>query len=379
MKRFTVKVFDKAGTTFKGVLNQQEKYGFQEVVNAGQGEMTMRIPFDIYEEVGLVNTDLIEIWVQDKDTTGTRIYSGYVYKIIKSYTDTPIVTISILGYGSRFGFVPDMSSTTTISVERLSMTITNAITDVIDKFKTTIGDSLVNYGSGTIETNATTLSYTANCKSTLEVIERYREMMGGDWFWTVDGDRVFRFGTYANQTLHTLIMGKDVYSLEVEESIDDITNLFILWNGLQVDDDRLLAYGYYNGASQTAYWLRFKKQTDGRLTDSTSMNALGTAFITANKNPNKLIKLKIKDNNYGEGYDIESIKVGHRLQILNNDNPDLYNGTLLVTGITYTPEYLTVMVADERSLTSRELSKIRKELDQTVYEDVVPTITLSSV
>ena len=204
-------------------------------------------------------------------------------------------------------------------------------------------------------------------------------MVGANWFWRLSAENILYFKQYSTTPDHTLIMGKDIANMDIVENVDGIINYYILWNGLQVDDEHYLSKVYYSGASVTSYWKRFEQATDGRLKDETYMDQLGEAFVTANKDVNKAITLVVKDNNYGEGYDIESIHAGDTIRILNTDDSDLYSGNLVVTSLTYTPEYVTLQIADSRTITSRKLNDIRKRMDTTVYSDGVETATLIDI
>jgi len=121
-KIYTIKAYDKLGTTFKGVLGQLSGYSFNEAVNAGCGEMTIDLPSDIVNNVGLSLLDMVKIYVQDGDTSSLLLYSGYFSKkethVSASEKST---TIHILGYVSLLGFTPDMGSTTGIQVVRNSI------------------------------------------------------------------------------------------------------------------------------------------------------------------------------------------------------------------------------------------------------------------
>jgi hypothetical protein len=379
-KQYSIKLYDKTGITFKGQLAQQGSYSFQESLNGGLGEMSMVLPKSFDDIAGVSHLDMIEIWVQDKDTTGLKIYSGYIFRIKRIRTpETENIEISSLGYGSRFGFTPDMSSTTAISVARLSMTVPNMVKDVIDKYITTIGDSIVNYNATSIDTSATTLSYTSNVKTVIQTIEKIREMAGSTWFWKVDANNIFYFKEFSLTPDHTLTLGKDITDITIVEDSDNIYNMYYLWNALQVGDANLLSKIYSSSTSIASYWKRFNNVTDGRITVEGTLDALGAGLINANKDINKSVIFTIKDNNFDQGYDIESVHVGQTVRILNNNNVDLYNGNLVITGITYTPESIQVITADARSITSRKLNDLRTSLDQTIYEDAVPTATLTDL
>ena len=123
-KQYSVKIYDRAGTTFKGNYDPIGGYNFTKTINGGIGSLTIDLPreFDSYglnDDVELL--DEIQIWVQDTDSTGQKIYSGYVAGIT-SYIDGEKqgVKLDVLGYVSRLGFTLDWDGTN-ISIDRKSV------------------------------------------------------------------------------------------------------------------------------------------------------------------------------------------------------------------------------------------------------------------
>jgi hypothetical protein len=381
-KKYSVKVFNRAGTTFKGSYDPIGGYSFNKVINGGVGDLTVNLPrkFDKYglgDDVNLL--DEIQIWVQDKDTSGKKIYSGYVSGIT-SYIDgnSQGITLDVLGYVSRLGFTLDWDGTD-MSIARNSMTPGEIVKDVIDDYRTTVSEERINYGTSTVNIAGTDVSYTSNAKSCLETIDRVREMAGATWYWYVDADNVFYFDAYSTTPDHYFVFGKDVSSLEIKRSADDIKNELIFWNGLQADDTNFLSARYYHSSSITSYWNRFEQLTDSRITTDATADELGDAFINSYKDPNVSMKFEVKDNNLGDGYDIESIEPGHTCKILNLDDSDVVGDNMVITSVRYTPESAIIMVSDLREITGRSLTNLRRQLDSTVYGDRPADITSEEI
>ena len=381
-KKYSVKVYDRAGTTFKGGYDPIGGYSFNKVVNGGVGDLTVELPrkFDQYglgDDVNLL--DEIQIWVQDKDTSGKRLYSGYVSGIT-SYVNgiNQGIRLDVLGYASRLGFTLDTDGTT-VGVVRNSMTPGEIAKDVIDKYRATVSEERINYGASTVDITGTDISYTSNTKSCLETIERAREMAGATWYWYVDADNIFYFKEYSTTPDHLFVFGKDVSSLEITRNADDIKNELIFWNGLQSGEGNFLSKRYYNADSITDYWNRFEKLTDSRIIDSTTADSLGSSFINAYKEPNVSMKFEVKDGNLGQGYDIESIEPGQTCKILNLDDSSVVGDNMVITSVRYTPESATVYVSDSRDITGRSLTNLRRQLDNTVYGDRPSNLTDSAV
>ena len=192
------------------------------------------------------------------------------------------------------------------------------------------------YENNTVSETGSDISYTSNAKSCIQTIDRAREMAGATWYWYVDADNVFYFREYSTTPDHKFVFGKDVSYLEVERNADDIKNEFIFWNGLQPDDEHFLSTRYYNSSSITSYWNRFDQLTDSRILTDETADLLADAYINAYKEPNISLRFEVKDNNFGEGYDIESIEPGQTCKILNIEDSNIINDNMVITSVSYT-------------------------------------------
>lgn len=376
-KKYTVKVYDKAGTTYRGSYGQLSAYTFNATINGGVGQLVVTLPrkFDEYNNDGLINLlDHIQLWVQDVDGT-VRIYSGYVDVIERSIEGhKESVKVSCLGYVSRFGFSIDWDGTT-LTQERNSLDPTNIVKDIIDDYQANYANPFINYSAISTELTGLTASYQSDSKFIIESIERVRQIAGANWWWYVDADNIFSFKAKPTTPTHKFRMGTDIDKLIVKTEASGIINSFIFWNGLQTNDTDLVQKLYYSATSKASYWDRFEKSTDSRIMEATA-DELGDAFVETNKDPNITVSFRVKDNNLGKGYDIESIQPGQTCRILGVKDSDLYLGNMLITSITYSPEYVDVTVEDKRALTGRRLTDIRRSLDSAVYSDGVPGVTL---
>jgi hypothetical protein len=205
--------------------------------------------------------------VQDRDSSGEKIYSGYVSGITSYINgDEQGITLDVLGYVSRLGMTLDWDGTN-ISMVRNSQTPGEIAKDVIDKYRARVAEERINYGTATVDIAGTDISYTSNAKSCLETIERARQMAGSTWYWYVDAENVFYFDEYPTTPTHLFVFGKDVSSIEINRNVDSLKNEFIFWNGLQPDDTHFLSTRYYHTSSISSYWNRFENLTDGRITD----------------------------------------------------------------------------------------------------------------
>lgn len=378
-KRYTVKVYDKTGAIYKGSYGQLSDYKFTKTINGGVGELKVTLPrkFDDYNAKGDCDLlDRVELWVQDKDTNGQRIYSGYIDEI-ETYVGggKEGVDVTILGYVTRFGFQLDWDGLTLQSV-RNSMDPSNIAKDIIDNYNSVYSNPFIDYSVSSVETSGLTASYTSDSKYINESLDRVLQMCPADWFWYVDADDVFHWRSKPTAPTHKFTFKKDLFELKKKKSASDIVNNLLFWNGLQEDDTNFLSKLYYSPSSTNSYWDRYERLTDSRITNGGTADLLGNAFVDANKDPNISLQFRVIDNNLSDdrGYDIESVSPGDTCQILNLGDEDLYSGNMIITRVDYTPEYIDVFVEDKRELMGRRLTDIRRSLDSAVYGDGVGTV-----
>jgi len=381
-KKYSVKIYDKAGTTFKGNYDPIGGYSFRKTINGGVGVLTVTLPrkFDDYglgDDVNLL--DEIQIWVQDKDTTGKKIYSGYVTNInTRIDGKQQYVKLTVFGYVSRLGRTLDWDGTD-ISIVRNSVTPGELVEDVIDNYQSNVADDRIVYTADSVDATGTNISYTSNAKNCIQTIDRAREMAGAGWYWYVNSDNLFTFKEYSTTPDHSFVFGKDVSYLDVNRNVDDVKNEFIFWNGLIADDEHFISTRYYNIDSITNYWNSFSQLTDTRILTDGTADELATAFINAYKDPNVSLTFEVKDNNLGEGYDIESIEPGDTCKILNIEDSNIVGDNMVITSVSYTPEKVIVMVSDLREITGRSLTNLRRQLDSTIYGDRPADLTSEEI
>jgi hypothetical protein len=343
--------------------------------------------------VGSQDTSLYGIFFKDD---GTKVYiTGYTNKRIYQYALGTAWDISTASYDNKSLHIGGQGSYVfgnPFKSDGTKVYAGNRENDVLNQYSLF---SAWDVSTGSYETNdlifnvtsletsidytGTDISYTSNAKSSLETIDRVREMAGSNWYWYVDADNIFYFRQYPTTPTHLFVFGKDISNVEITRSADDIKNEFIFWNQLQPDDTNYLSTRYYNTDSINSYWHRFENLTDGRILDDASADELAGAFIGAYKDPNVSMKFEVKDNNMGDGYDIESIEPGHTCKILNIKDSSVVSSNMVITSVYYTPEKAIVYVSDLREITGRSLTNLRRQLDSTVYGDRPADLTSEAV
>lgn len=378
-KKYTAKIYSKAGV-YKGVIEDVSSPRFTSITNGGLGQMPLTIPktFDDYDAISLL--DRVEVWVQDKDTAGTtgvKIYSGYIDTIDAELSSgNQNVNVSVLGYFTRLTYTLDMTGTT-VKMDRLSQDPAVSVKDVIDKYRVTASNPEINYTASSVETAGFPISFSAAMRTCYETIEKFRVMTGANWWWFVDATNTFWFKSKPATPTHKFKLGKDISDIKITKKVGNMVNNFLFWNGLQKDDVNIQAKLFHSPSSVAAYWEKFDRLTDGRVTDGDYADKLGDATVDAMNAPSVELSFVVKDNNYSEnGYDIESIQPGQTCRIMNIKDSSVYSGNLLITKTEYSPESIKVYVESSNEITGRNLSDIRTALDDTIYSDGVDTITL---
>lgn len=376
-KKYSMKIYDKTGSVYKGVVTIVGGLSFQKRVNAGLGYLQLQIPQDSIEVDFL---DEIQIWVQDRDTPGLQIYSGYIDEVSDRLSlDESSKVVNGVGYCARLAYTLDWDGSS-LSQVRNSVDPSNAIEDVIDYYQSNESDTRITYTGDSIDSTGLTISYTSNNKMCLETISRMKELSGSNWYFYIGVDNVLQFHEYPTSSTHKFVLGKDIGQIVKRKSSLPIVNNLIFWNGITDNTDpSYLQNIYYSPSSVSAYWGRYSLLTDGRVSNSTTADNLGAAYVEANKNPNVSLEFSVNDNNYGDGYDIESINPGDTCVILNVEDSDINEVVFRITGVDYSPSSARVYVEDSRDLTSRKLEDIRRSLNTQTYSNNPGDVTLVDV
>lgn len=376
-KQYELKVYDKTGTSYVGVLGDVSNYSFSKTINGGIGELTFELPrkFDDFgegEDIDFCNE--VQVWVADDDAPdGVKIYSGYIAEYEPNITGgTESVYVRVLGFVSRLGFTVYRSGVD-VSISHSAQDPEGIVQDIIDTYRSTVADERINYSGTSTDTVGHNISLDFNTTYVIEAIEQARDGAGGDFWWYVDADNIFYFKDKPASATHQFVFGKDVVGLRTIKSVDDVKNHLFLWNGLQPEDANYYANIYYSAASYPLYWRRDEVVSNPNAVYEATGDEIGDAFIDAFKNPNTGIEFVVKDNNFGQGYDIESIEPGDTCQILNIDENNVFSDNMQITQVDYTPEQVTIRVDDKRALTARRLTDLNRNLQRHVEADGAPT------
>ena len=378
-KRFIVKVYDKAGTTYKGTLGELSRYTVSKNINGGLGALKISLPMPFVEDIIIDDLDEVQIYVSDRDTDSKRLYSGYVSKQVRKITGhKESIELYILGYNTRLGMALDIAVDNPV-VSRRDIDPADAVKDIIDDYRVAVADERINYTSTSVEDCGYETDYDSSFMYYIESISKWRELAGENWWFFVNADNEFHFKSKPTSATHLFTYGKEVEEITHSRDTDGVISRIMFTNGLQEDDPRMLSRLYYDSTIIGNYWKRDEKANEGKIDTEGGADLYAKALIDANSEPNIYIDFKVKDNNYnpdGQGYDTESIEIGDTCRILNLPDTFELSENMHITGIQYSPEETRVRVGDLRSETSVSLTNIKRALNSEVYNDGLATLTL---
>lgn len=157
------------------------------------------------------------------------------------------------------------------------------------------------------------------------------------WYhWTVDWEWKLNLFTPSTRSKHIVHMWKEVTSIQINKSIEEIVNNFYLArSGAQST--------YTDSTSQSTYWRKDKYEMNSNLNSATTMNQYGNSYIANNKNPKQSIQIVLNDE-----YPYEDIKPWDKISVLNTDLTTLND--LVITKIQYKTDQCVITIDYEDTL-----------------------------
>lgn len=285
---------------------------------------------------------------------GLRKFNGYITKYISRYGGEETTQVSAASFGRELDhYVLESGSNTTVAYS--STDPSNILKDALDKF--TVAGGLVDYDATSVELTSTVVTYTFRLNTYLEVIKKCIELAPYDWYWHVGlGDDTVYFADKPTTASHTFILGKHISGLNLEYSIEDITNV-VYFTGGEVSADVNLFKKYTDSASITAYRRGLQRISDNRVTLDASATLISEAEIDRDSAPRYRTELTILDR----VYDIESVMLGQLVTFRNFGNyiDDL---SLQIVGLTYQPNKVILQLDKLLPSVNKRVEDLRRNL-----------------
>lgn len=304
------------------------------------------------------------IMVNDGAVNGRRKFNGYITRYISRYGSTETVQVSIASFGVELdNYVLESGGDTTVAFN--SYDPGEIVRDGLDLFNADGG--IVTYSTSTVSLTGTTVSYTFRVNTYLELIKKAVELAPYDWYWYVGlGDDLVYFKAKPATPSHYFILGKHIESLNLEYSIEDITNL-VYFTGAETAGVNLFKK-YEDATSITNYRQGLQRISDLRVSVPESADIISEAEIDRNSEPRYRSSITILD----EAYQIEEITLGQKIGFRNFGNyiDDL---EMQIVGIDYEPDRVTLQLDTLLPSVNKRIEDITRNLNELQNENVPDT------
>ena len=399
-KRFAYKMYYSA-TDIRDVWGDEvlTEPSFRSVINGGGGEIIVQIARNIDafgEDEDIVLNRKIDVYVYDRDTpNGKLLFRGFLAGFSPVLdTNQEYLELVILGYVVEAGLRILKDGDGYTALQYYSEDPGNILKDIIDKHQADGGN--LSYTSDTVDLTGTVVTYTFNVNTVKEALEKVIELAPEGWYYRIDPDGVVYFKLKSTTADHKLYIGKDIFYMKPEKTIDGLRNTLYFIGGNPAGGPQL--YRKYIRSSSISSWgLKEEKYTDQRVTLISTSDVKANKWLDEHEEPIIKTVLRVFDNN-GEdsdkGYDIESIQPGDTISIENLKSSQkalaywdqstwdsskwnyeisgLTSDILHVISTTYYPDYMELEVSKALPSVSKRIEDIQRNLDDSITA-TIPT------
>lgn len=368
-------ILDTLEVFYKGYFDNWATSNLVSTINGGLGSATLTIPrkVDDYgegEDVGLNNR--VDIWVYDDDKpTGVLIYSGFMYDIPKRLGFNETIEINVSGAITKLESAIYQSTTLGFRESIAATDLSNIYKKIIDQFRANNPAININYTATSIPSVGVSRAIEFNNDTYLDCIKAVSRLLPANYYWFLDAKSTFHLKQYATKPKHLFYYGKHIVDIKDTVTLAGMTNELLLWNGLSSTNPNYLARLYINSQSVADFGRFTKKKIDGRFTTLAAANTYGNNVIAQASFPIRTVTVTIVDNNFGRGYDIESIQPGDTFRIMNGkENMPM----MIVSKIVYEYSQIVITAQDIRQTPDRTNFDLRKDVEQGQYITSGPAV-----
>ena len=368
-KEFLLKVYtQKVATPANTFIYSTNQFAFSTItnnINSGYGTLTITLPkkFDDFDEGTIIKfNNQVKIYAyDDENPEGIVKYSGYITSIKANVGETESVTIECAGYQSMLS----------LDIARDGFGNYNLSSGAVDWYVAFQlwydAYMLYNPTSPFIYNKPADLGYNVEWSSKSstwqQAIDYIYKQGNASWYYYFDANCELFVKPVASTAKHIFTFGKDIYSVNFDKNISEIKNEVLFWNG--VTGGGSIAKKYTDATSVTNYGRRVELKQDGRVTSTTTADAIGNRFIADNKDVFDVVTIQVLDNGFSDmGYDTDSIQVGDTFLIRNINANNSLSKNMLITNITDNIDYVEIVAEDVTKTTSRVLYNLQEQLRQ---------------
>ena len=361
--RFSLKVYDPTGTTFRRVFDaglQLSNVQITRQVNSPASDVSVDIalPWDNFgygQSTGINPADQVDIYalpgatLTNPNPVPVLVYQGHVEEITGTYADdgTNHVTLRLFPIDALLG--RSLWKAASYVVSYPAGTVNGVISDIIDNINSIYGATVLtkNLGTPGVTINQTFTRQTH--QSALQIAAAFAD---STWFWRIRANGQFDLQQYSDSTqVHTLVMNSHISSIKAIKSLLNTKNkALISWGGTPTDSE------YSDATSISNYLQRQEIITDSSIGDLATANLKGNAEIAKLKNV--FTKTQITVN---ATYDIHTIQPGDTVKIVNISNltTQMVTGVLRVMRVQYDGALAILDLADIMDNFGVEFAKAR--------------------
>jgi len=374
-KKYFIKIYKPNGN-YITTISDASFDGFRKQINGGLGELTFKLArkFDDFNEGNEITlNNKVEIWLSDRDTdsTGRKIYTGY----ISSYSpwidgENEGVNVTCLGYATKLA-TSIYKNGSSVEIVHTSVDPSAIIKDVITRYRaeTMKGQKYMQSGTDYIQDTGTTVSYTFNSSTFLDVLSKAVELSPAGWWWYLDENGYLKFGSTLAIPTHRFTFGRHFKKVEVVKNMENVTNDVLF---MSADGEKKIFKHYNNSDSEDQYDERFEVINDGRVTIEATADEMSNAVINQKKDPEETTVVEIIDNNGSDfGYDIESIQPGNTCKFMgfNSITSKTFADVMLIKAVEYNLNSVTLELESLQEQIARKQAKASKDLQEQVSHD----------
>lgn len=355
---FFAKVYDRTGVTFRRVIDSSLFLTVPRIVRevgnaAGDLTFDLALPYDNFgygSTSGINPGDLVKLYaVNSRNPSGYLVYQGHVEDLIGSLDQqgNDHASVRLFPIDAMFGRTRWKNAGSYV-INYAAADVDQIMSDVIDAVNSVFGATFFskNLGNPALSFNLAITRQTHQ-----DALIAAAKFLPATWYWRVRPNGQFDLGQYSDATpTHSLVMGRDVDSLQVTRSLLNTKNKVIeSWGPTPTDSD------YLDAASASAYGQRDDLQSDPGVTDQPSADTKGNNLVAAEKNPATKTVIVVNSN-----YPIETILPGDTAKVVNiaNGSSQMLTGVLRIVHVEYDGSLATVSLADVTDNFGTELNKM---------------------
>ena len=328
IKKYQVKTYSKS-LVYKTTISPKiimSDIVFSSNINWWQWELIIGLDLT-FTNTNYLEWDIIKVTEYDENNSSwILIYYGFISKIIRNI-DTWSETINLNCIWIS-GLLNNIVFNDSWYTPTLNQDPAQSIKDIIDYFNTLYSWSLLSYSWWNIDNYWSSINISFDYTTCFDAINEIVEAT--DFRWYIDQDWQVFFKEKPSSATYRFTNKKDIENLQIQEDFESVVNkLFLERNWWTIKT-------YTDATSQTTYWIKELMLSKTDIQDENSQDIFWDDYISENKDPKKNTDIIINSK-----YNIESIKPGWTLKILNIDY-SMTNSQIL--WINYSPDNISLSI-----------------------------------